>query len=707
MAITSDLSGNTYTTGSFSGQVDFDPGAGVQNYSANGTGDLYVLKLDAAGNFVWALSFGGASTSFTDQGQSIGVGPDGNVYVGGVFNGSVDFDPGPGSFVMNASGNADAFLICLSPQGNFLWGAQLSGNGASENLNAIVFDVNGDVIAGGNFQSTIDFNPGPATFLMTSAGLSDAFIWKLSNAGNFLWAGRIGGSGGNETVFGLTLDNYGNIYSTGSFEGGTDFDPSAGVSNLFSSGGGDPFLCKWTSNGNFVWAKAISGIPDANGSSIAVDNAGNVYATGRFWGNFTDFDPGPGTVNINWFGNFDVYVIKLDSNGLFVWAKGLGSAGEEYGESIALDSNSNLYITGYFTGTVDFNPGPATNNLSATGAFYDSFLLSLDSSGLFRWAKDMNGLSNVQIYDSYRSNNGDIYCTGRFSSTCDFDPGASVFNLTSNGGMDIFVQKFFECTNQGYSITANACSSYTSPSGNFIWTVSGIYNDTIFNSALCDSAYYVITVNLNVLSPSSATVTPTVCGVYVAPDGNQYFTDSTFTVTIPNSAGCDSVITVLLTVENINTTITQSGQDLTVTQSGAIYQWIDCTTNLPINGATNQSYTTTSNGVYAVIVNTANCVDTSLCYVVNSVFIESADAITHQVYPNPATDHITFRLPETTTGYRVWILNSMGQTVLCTAGRESTLQVELGNYASGIYFYRLETDDGQLFRGRFCVRGAQ
>lgn len=687
-AVTTDAAGNVYITGTFLDTTDFDPGAGVYELVPAGDADAFVLKLDAAGNFVWAVSFG-AATTIHETGYEIAVGPDGNIYTSGLFNSTADFDPGAGVFNMTSAGASDIYLLCLDPNASFVWCARFGGT-SGEHIYSITFDDDGNLIAGGDFYNTVDFDPGAGVYNLTSFGLYDGFILKLDPAHNFVWAGRIGGASGSETVSQVVTDTAGNVYSTGTFEGTTDFNPTAAVTNLFSDGNGEPFLAKWTGSCTLVWASAIRGIPNANGAALAVDAAGNVYGTGRFWG-VSDFDPGAGTATTSWHGDYDIYVWKLNSNGALRWAAGIGSATEDFGRSLVLDEEANIYVAGYFTGTVDFDPGAGTTNLSASGSSYDAFLLSLDSAGSFIWAKDLSGTGSVQIFDMHRDAAGNIYTTGGFGITTDFDPGPGVTNLTSNGGQDFFVQKYFECSNFGYTIAPAACSAYTSPSGNHVWTSSGTYYDTITNPAACDSANYVITVNLTVNAATAATINPTACFSYTAPDNAVYTTSGTYNATIPNAAGCDSVITINLTINTVDLSITQNGLTLTSGASGAQYQWLDCSNNMPIAGETGQSFTVTVNGNYAVIVTQNSCTDTSACYFVNSVGDQELSAATVRAYPNPAGDVLTI---ESTGQGQLTLLNVAGEIVYTAAITKANSQHDVSALAEGVYFLQVNTAEG-------------
>src|SRR5258706_3225361 len=269
----------------------------------------------------------------------------------------------------------------------------------------------------------------------------------LSASGDLLWAKSMGGVS-DDFGLSITTDSSGNVFTTGSYQGTADFDPSAGTANLSSAGIGDIFITKFDSSGNLVWAKSMGGTADDASNAIAVDASGNIYTTGYFEGT-ADFDPSAGIFNLTNVGGDDIFVSKLDSNGNFVWAKSMGGTSAEAGRGIGLDTNGNVYTTGFFQVISDFDPGVGTFNLTPAGSL-DIFISKLDSNGNFVWAKSMGGTSLEIGLSIILDSSGNVYTTGFFNSTVDFDPGAGTYDLTSVGAGDIFISKL-------------------DSSGNFIW----------------------------------------------------------------------------------------------------------------------------------------------------------------------------------------------------------------------------------------------
>lgn len=228
--ITLNALGEVYIAGQFSGTKDLDPGGGVYNLTSAGGSDIYILKLDGLGNFIWARSVGGIGT---DANESVAIDPAGNVYVGGSFGFTADFDPGPGIYNFTASGSTDIFVLKLTANGGFVWAKQMSGPLAESGRN-IATDAAGNVYTTGIFQDVVDFDPGPATYNLTTQGNNDIFISKFDTDGNLNWAAGFGEVTSDDRGNAIAVDALGNIYTTGNFDGQVDFDPGPGTAILLT-----------------------------------------------------------------------------------------------------------------------------------------------------------------------------------------------------------------------------------------------------------------------------------------------------------------------------------------------------------------------------------------------------------------------------------------------------------------------------------------
>ncbi len=412
-----DNAGNVYTTGIFTGTVDFDPGVGTYNLTSAGDTDIFISKLDRNGNLVWAQRYGDIDR---DRGFGITTDNAGNVYATGHFQGTVDFDPGAGVKNLTSSGGTDAFISKLDSSGNLIWVKQYEGGGSS-NPYEIKLDGAGNIYTTGQFNGTIDLDPGAGTAESTALGSYWGDIWvsKLDSAGNFVWKQEIHGVG-NEHPQRMTVDSAGNTYLTGAFFGTLDVSPNANAPD-FTANGVDSFLVKLDSSGNHVWSQQISQGSGDYAYGVAVDSTGNVYINGGIDSNS--------------------FVSKFNSAGTALWTKSLPSS-NAFG--LSLDSAGNVYSTGIFQGTVDFDPGVGVVNLTSAGSD-DIFILKLDGDGNFLSVQQEGGAGSDVAIDITVNSLGDIYTTGYFQGVTNFSPaGITTPSPTSAGGYDIFVSKLVQ-----------------------------------------------------------------------------------------------------------------------------------------------------------------------------------------------------------------------------------------------------------------------
>ncbi|MEO8087136.1 MAG: SBBP repeat-containing protein [Bacteroidota bacterium] len=433
-----DASGNIYTTGFFHGIADFDPGPGTFNMTSNGGQEIFISKLDASGNFVWAKQIGSTGDDFGDL---IVLDANANVYITGTFENIADFDPGTGVNNLTSLGTENAFILKLDSSGNFIFVKQMGGTGITVPY-YIALDGSGYIYTTGRFDGTADFDPGIGTYNFFSFGSEDIFVSKLDASGNFIWAKQMGGTG-DDWSLSIAIDAIGNVYTTGYFQNIADFDPGTGVYNFTFNGVYDIFISKLDASGNFIWAKQMGGLSYDRGLAIVLDANANVYSTGLFRGT-VDFDPGSGTFNMTAVGgpsNEDIYVSKLDSSGNFMWAKQMGGIGIDIGRAIAVDTHGNVYTTGWFQGIADFDPGIGTYNLTSDTASEDIFVTKLDPSGNFLSAVKMGGAGYDAGNGIFIDGIGNVYIAGQFQDTANFNTGSGINNLVSTGSDDICVVK--------------------------------------------------------------------------------------------------------------------------------------------------------------------------------------------------------------------------------------------------------------------------
>ncbi len=302
-------------------------------------------------------------------------------------------------------------------------------------------DVSGNIYVTGQFKSAVDFDPGDGVLDRTSNGNEDAFLSKFDPQGNLLWNQTWGGEY-HESCEGIVIDPIGWVYVVGYFNETVDFDPGPGVDEHISHGDWDSLLAKYTSDGEFVWAKTWGAPAWDQARDVAVDGAGGVYVAGYFFGN-CDFDPGPGEAYEGYIPGAS-YLTKFDSNGDHQWVKAWAGDGgyDDLATAVASDSSGNVVVTGVFDGTVDLNPGNGVKHYTAPTVYQDIYLSCFNSNGGFQWGCGWGGEYDDWGYDVAIDGAGNVYSTGKYAGTADFDPGPGQDEHTSNGERDVYLVKY-------------------------------------------------------------------------------------------------------------------------------------------------------------------------------------------------------------------------------------------------------------------------
>ncbi len=427
-----DSSGSVIVVGRYEGTADLDPTSGVSTAVAAGFLDAYVIKLNSAGSLIWAGSFGGPGT---DYAQSVAVDVVGNIYVAGLFSDTADLDPSPVVSLLSSSGGMDAFVIKLNGAGSLVWARGIGGPLFDAGRDVAV-DGTGEVVVVGEFSDTADFDPGPGTYSVASAGQTDGFVLKLTGGGGFLWIDPIGGAGPDRSE-GVATDGSANILAVGAFEDTVDFDPGAGTNLVTSAGASDGFIWKLGGAGALVWAGHIGGPGIDAIEDIGIQGTGDILAAGSYMAT-ADLDPGAGTQNLTSAGLRDAFVSKLNGAGNLLWAETVGGTGDDRALALASESGGRVHVMGGFEGTVDLDPGGGISSVTTVGSA-DAFVLSLDDAGQFAGGLGFGGVFFEFGRGIAAAGNGSVYAVGFFGSTVDFDPGPGIFNLTSFGHADGFL----------------------------------------------------------------------------------------------------------------------------------------------------------------------------------------------------------------------------------------------------------------------------
>ena len=653
-SVATDDSGYIYTTGFFQGTTDFDSGPDSLILTSSGI-DVFITKTSSTGKLIWVKQIGGSGY---DQGNEVRIGINGDVYITGTYTGTVDFDPGPGThFLSDTAG----FVLKLQASGAFVWAKTLGGSG-----NQLALDQNDNIYTSGAFRGVSDFDPGAATNTM-NGGVLSAYICKLSQNGDYVWARgfALPSDTNSLSIQSLVVDAHENVYATGGFDVAIDFDPGAGISILTPSNY-DVYILKLNAAGNFSWVKHLEHydqqIPYGDGfcigNSLTLDNDANLYTTGVFSG-VIDFNPGPGLDTINsglWapaqhYYYANMYMAKYDSLGNYIWAKAILGNYDIAGTDIELNADGEIYTTGYYSGTVDFDPGTGTypiTNHNGQNIGNDIFIAKYNPQGDFIWAQSIGGTHHDRGYDLALDAIDNVYVTGIFERTVDFDAGPGVWNLIttnlSSETPNAFLLKLSECV------------------------------------------------------PPRDTVDAVICGnqYYWPANGFTYHRSGTYTHISASVSGCDSLSTLELNIPIFANQPTYSNHTLLANpnQPADTYQWYDC--NMPeiISGATQSSFSPVHNADYALIISKDGCTDTSTCIAVLNMSVDEYNKENISIFPNPTQDELNIQ--SSVPGIlSIQVMDVNGKEIYHTNAIANGSSISTKQWEPGVYFVRAGTDQSK------------
>lgn len=709
----------------------------------------------------WAGKLAGTGN---DYGDFIKTDATGNIYVAGRFDGTCDFDPSTNSTTRTSAGSSDGYIAKYSPLGALTWVITMGSTG-TDRVYSLDVDAAGNVYATGNYNFTVDFDPGPGLLNFTSLGGLDVFIAKYNTNGNLIWANTIGDLN-TEIAECIVLDASGNFYVGGEFSSPSiDLDASANslvVNNGNTTGTYDPYLVKYDTSGTFQWGFNLQGTSSDYIKSVVVDANDNVLVGGYFYTTM-NIDPIGGT-SVSALGSADCFIARYSSAGSYDWSTKFGGTLADNIFSLAT-ANNNIYATGTFNSVVDFNPGIDTLNIQSHGGT-DVFVISLANNGSLNWAGGIGGTfadnSNYIIANA----TGDVFIAGSFQDSSDFDP-SNVTNITkAYGGRDGFIAKYDN--NGAYKWINKIGSGGTDYVRSFDF--EPINNEIVATGYWTGGTLNTDPLNLSVSIPNSGandamiakygecaypTISsqPTTAGTCIGgavqfniavtgqnltlkwqegtngginwndiTDGGVYSGSSTSTLTLTgltapfnnlfyrcvSNASCGLSLTSgvgILFVGTVDTSVSVNQHIMVATQVSATYQWLDCNNNYaPIFGANAKQFIPTTPGTYALSVTKNGCNDTSSCYTITTIGIN--DLVANEdvrIYPVPANQKINIEL--TTEGdYTASIFDLTGRQMLSDKySFRRIVSIPVSTLKSGAYLVGIRKNDGSLSYFRIIV----
>lgn len=512
IAVTTDAAGNAYVTGTYQGVADF----GTNRLIARAWSDMFVAKYGPAGAPLWAHQGDATYTAYTNiimnRGFGVIVDAQTNTYVAGSFAGT-NFPFGVDAIV--SAGNADMFLVKYDYTGMLERGtwSRRAGGPDWESAQALAIDHDGNLYVTGQFVSpTADFG----THFVTNHGGTDIFVAKYDPNGTCLWAKAAGGAD-HDMGYALAVDEVGNVYVTGYFEGTAFFD----ARQITAAGGRDVFLARYDAVGHCDWVRSAGGTAHESANALILPGGDRVCIAGYFQGAATfgaTVLPSPGADKMDWF------VAEWDRQGNWHWAKHAGGT-NAWCHALATDAAGHLYAAGQLGGTAQFGGHPLTSSgpLDVAIAMYDA-------SANVLWNR-VGGNTNAHANGLACDPAGNLLVAGAFYGNAVFGPDV----LTNATGLDVFVAKIgieaptvlaqpqSVTTNEGATVTFTVQAEGSAPL--FLqWRKGGvpIYGATnatllLTNVRLSDAGLYRVSVSNPWGARESATAQLTVVPAPIPP----------------------------------------------------------------------------------------------------------------------------------------------------------------------------------------------
>lgn len=690
-----DELGNTYAVSYGNQTVNFSWSGNIPGVNKCGA----VTKTDANGNLIWVKFFSQMMISNNSGAfckPKAVVYKNGYVYVTGFFTGAIDFDPNGNE--VSLGGYSNCFICKLSSNGDFQW-VDSFGSAGSEPQDLDVAP-NGDIAITGEMLSQFYFAGQPLNYTVEK----DIFIVKYDPLGTEQWGQSFGSAfSSDEEGNSLKFLSDNSLVIVGTFRNTIDFNYGPSVNNLSSNGGSDAFLLMLNNSGGFLNACSFGAANSDLGEAVTVDNQNNIILTGMKYGN-VDFNPNAGVFNLNGLGS-NAFICKLQSDFQFIWAKEFESSSVTKGLSIFCDNTNNIYSTGTAYGTIDFDPSPASSYILSTTYGSNLFFSKLSAFGNFQYAGLVNNSNSSFEVGTYGynieptrilSSSNSIYISGTFKGNYDFNPDMNIVNninssvtQTGIGSQTAFILKLGQCSPTTSTQTVNACASYTWPLNNQTYNSSGTYTDTVVNLNGCDS---IVTLNLTINAPTTNNTTVASCNSYNW-NGNIYTSTGVYNQVLSTTGGCDSTVTLNLTITNTPAAIVTTPDGITLNANivpNATYQWIYCSDLTPISNQTQSQFIPQINGLYAVIVTNTCGSDTSECATVNTIGLIDLDGLKIQIAPNPSNGEIMIQLNQLNEPIAFFVSDMQGRIILNDDIHSLEKIIDLRHLRSGTYLLHFD-----------------
>jgi hypothetical protein len=408
--------------GYIDGNVTF---AGCGLVDGNMDDALFLTKLDASGNCLWAYAWGDGATA-----RQITTDPAGEIYVTGEIYGETTQITNLGGACGNLSPTgteSDILIAKFTSGGSCLWSKSFGG--ANFQLsNQGVLDSANNLILANQFLATVDFGGGPLT---AAGGTTDVYVAKFDTNGNYVWAQNYGDSN-YQGATSVAVDSANNIIVVG-FEAGTI---NFGCGALTSAGGDDAFVAKLSPTGTCLWSQRFGDTAYQQADGVVVDSADNIIVVGEYAGTIN-----LGGATLTSLGADDIFLAKFSPSGAPLWSESFGGPNNQNGAVIAIDANDAVIISGTLFGSASFGttsfPGPTLTSAGSSDVFFASY----DKNGNYLWSASYGDASTQSSSQVTFDGAGNILFVGVNLGDIEFGPGPTNGLLVGQGQEDIMVAK--------------------------------------------------------------------------------------------------------------------------------------------------------------------------------------------------------------------------------------------------------------------------
>lgn len=667
-----DAMGNIYISGQGTGDFDFDFGPNTTALPVSSFRDLYLAKYDVDNNLDWLLSFDG--TVISNQIRAMIADDEGNIYIAGAFSGRLNLTD-DGQNEITSFGSTSMFVAKFDQNGELSWQFTVGDTNFSQYPDELYIS-NNRLIIQFVYTGTFDVDPGPGVTELS--GSSDAMlVYDLD--GSFIEANTYTG---NTNVRASVMDSDGNLYVGGSFGGLVSFDYKS-FASVIANGISDAFVAKYDSDFNLLWVKMISKtFKNLRFTQLDLDSENDLVASGYFAA-----DTQLGTLTTDSDANYLTYISKDGEfeNIINILPESC------FITDLSVNSKDQIILNSTFSEVVDLDPMVGIVEITPVED-YSNYLITVYESDFTLTRYDQINAIDINTHSLHLNASDQIMVLTDYEGEGKVVFGNQENYMTSENENFIYYELDIEgCSTTMEDIYLEACNEIII-NGEVI-NVSGQYQQVLVNAEGCDS---IVNLTIEIFPDEFTNLMLESCDP-IEIDGVIYSASGTYTLFMTSIHGCDSTVVVELEIIDIDNAIVINGTLLESLENDAeSYQWFECGSEIPIEGATEQTFMPEKDGSYQVQITKNSCIELTSC--IDFVLSSTIDiGIEAKIWPNPTNGLINIQMDDNYADCEVSIFNFSGQEVLPPQKLSFEGKIDLSLLTKGIYFIKLENGEGIAF----------